>query len=293
MRLTINLIAGLLVSGGLCLVASDVEALSCGPPTWDTGGWYYGSYGDASEWPTVPADAVLWMTESCPFSEGPPEPGVCKLVRVGEAGQVEEELAMTVEDVGDEACELPREELVGDSREHDSFLRLFVPEEPLVVGEDYRVECDGRHVVAVRVHAGAAAPVQELPAAKLHYTRGDDGCCAIGDYVEMRLESGEAKYLDDGGYIELVYSTGQVFAATRPQNDEAYMLPPTHDSIVMTPVRADGTRGESVETGDISGDLVYLPCKVVTRPSPLGLWLLAPLVWMGAHARRRRGGRSA
>ncbi len=87
---------------------------------------------------------------------------------------------------------------------------------------------------------------------------------------------------------EVVYAGGWRYAVTRPLNGEFFVLPPTRDPFTLTPVAADGTRGETMETGEVDGDLVYLPCNAAVRPTPFAPWLLAPFVWMCVHGRRRR-----
>jgi hypothetical protein len=205
----------------------------------------------------------------------------CELVRYIDDEEVRS--GVTVELAGEEAC-------AQDGA--DSYIRRFVPDEPLVAGAQYTVACadgEGSFAAQVRDDEVPAAPPTAISDVDVHYTRDDEGCCGGGDYVELRIGDTEAAYLGEGGYIELAYADGRRYAISRPRGGaEFYTLPPTHDEFTLTPVAADGTRGDTVATGEVDGDLVYLPCNAAMRPTPFAPWLLAPFVWICVHGRRGR-----
>lgn len=268
--------------GGGWLAPDSAAATSCYQEKEDTSHnvWLEDDEDEAD----VPVDAVLWQTPDCPYGH-PPRVPACELVRYVDDEKVTS--GFTVELVGDEACARGSGEVDG----HDSYLRRFVPDEPLIAGAEYSVICadgEGGFTFTVRGDEEPAAPPEALTDVDVHYTRDDEGCCGGGDFVELRIGDLDAAYLGEGGYIEIVYAGGWRYGLTRPRNGEFFVLPPTRDPFTLTPVAADGTRGETARTGEVDGDLVYLPCNAAVRPTPFAPWLLAPFVWMCVHGRRRR-----
>lgn len=67
-------------------------------------------------------------------------------------------------------------------------------------------------------------------------------------------------------------------------------LPATDGPLELTPIAANGTRGPTtrIEASEIRVEAVYIPCAVSRGQTGLGLWLLAPVLWIGSRARRRR-----
>jgi hypothetical protein len=281
MRLT------LLVLGCAVYLAADrAAATSCLILPWDheVGSVLLGdTFQDGYTEPVaVPLDAAPWRALHCYEAEVPPL-SACEVVHGDDAEGPA--IAATVEVIGDEACAL--------AGSYHKYLVRVVPAAPLSPGAPYFVRCaDDRFLggFTVRDDGTPAAPPSALAVVDVHYTRGDDGgCCGrSGDVLELRIADTEAAYLREGGYIEVVYADGQHLAVVQPQNGEFYELPPTRDPITLTPVAADGVRGEVVVLADFAADRVYLACDVDQGRAPLALWLLAPLVWISAHGRRRR-----
>lgn len=233
----------------------------------------------------VPVDAQLWQRVPC----GPKEPavtGTCELVDEAETTRV----VVATEHVGAQFCE----DANGERYASRYYIRRFIPPAPLTPGEGYSIQCEdprtfpGSFRVRDSEVAAALAPAIELASAFV--SRGDDGgCCSEGDRLELRFADMDPEYLREGGYIEAVYPGGQHLVFMRPEGDR-FVLPGLYEVIELTPVSASGVRGQTLvlDAGEADGDLVYVPCDVSGRRPVHGLWLLAPLVWVYARARRRR-----
>ncbi len=236
---------------------------------------------------TVPVNGAPWQIMDCP-DEGIPAPPTCELVRFLGAAEEDQELsAVTVELVGGESCGLADEDLAG-SIQHHKYIRRFTPQVPLLTGETYHARCDGHILYSFAVRndpAPASAP--RLADPTVHPVDGDS-CCGYGDGLELRVAEPEAAFIEEGGYIELAYSNGQRFAVNHRKRGDYFLVPPTDDTIALTPVGADGTRGDTIEVTDTNSDQA---CNAAVRPTPLRLWLLAPLVWICVHRRRRASSR--
>ena len=118
--------------------------------------------------------------------------------------------------------------------------------------------------------------------------QGDTSCCGVGDYLEVTFSDLSAAYLMEGGYIEVVLPDMTV--ATILTGDPTVSLPLLDGIFRFTPVAANGDRGATLEfdPDEARKEAVYLPCTVDPRRCSIGLWLLAPLAWVGARTRRRR-----
>ncbi len=237
----------------------------------------------ASEGREVSVDAVPWLVESCPY-EGTPQLFDCTLVREGET------IAVTSEIIGGEACGLSRDEAVADGT---SFMRRFVPATLLTPGASYELDCGGNENSFYRTlrvrgdETPAASP--ELAGVDARYSRDDNGCCGHGDDIEVRVADSDAAFLREGGYLEVAYPNGQVFAYVEPEEDR-FVIPATRGLVTITPISASGARGEAAEVdgGEIDGDLVYSACSVMARGAPAALYLVLPLLWICGHGARRR-----
>lgn len=250
------------------LASRPAAALSCAGPPW---AWQPGSYEREGDFPV---DTIWWEQRSCASLE---RPSGCRLTASGEMIPIE------VEVVGEGACSL--EEDFGDSA---MVIIHYVPGEPLTPGRTYTFDCENEGPWGdVTIGSKPASAPGSLADVEARGIRSDDGCCSFGDYIELTVDA-EAAYLKEGGYVEAKYENGQVFALGVEAGDEVMRVPDTRGPLELTPVAADGTRGETRRFEEVPRELVYLPCMVTERPSPLALWLVAPLLWIGAHGRRRR-----
>lgn len=281
MRLTYGLIIGLAVFAA----AGRAAALSCYTPT-DVD--EQGSPLDSTEL-QVPIDAQPWRVVDCLDSEliactlalaplGVDEPET----------QLDAGFPVAVERDGVAACAL--DEL---DESHSSYVRRFIPSEPLEPDSIYRLACTGNNYMYLTTRADSkpSAPPVAPVITDAHLTRGDDdGCCGGGgDIVELRLADMSPPYIEEGGYLEVAYANGYRRALGRTDEDHHALLP-TDDDLVLTPVAADGTRGSPVELSvdDIDSDLVYIPCNVAGRSASGGVWLLGAFMWIFAAGRRQR-----
>lgn len=229
------------------------------------------SVAERKEATRVPVDAVPWRLEPC---HDEPLSDECGL-RAGE--QV---IPVTVEATGRDACGS-----VEDATFHRVvlvFLRRFVPDEPLVAGRTYELECDGPDgLVFTRASSALSAPPGKLEIMGLERHRGSG--CGGEDYLEVRLKGLSGTFLDEGGYIEVLSPQGEV-AALRSGGAEIG-LPLVSGAFRFTPIAANGERGETIE---VDADDVDGSCGVHPRGDSRALWLLAPLLWSGMRTRRRR-----
>ena len=273
MRVT-AIVCGLLVAG----VAARAAALSCGL-AWGAL-FTEGTLGCCGSVSLVAADAWPWSYESC----GARVLKACVL----QAG--DEVIPVEVRTVGEEVCAGPESPLADDLS--PGYIRYLVPARPLVRGAEHTLVCEGDDIgQAVHVLADSeSAPPGKLAIGDAHVRQSDGGCCGGGDYLEVELTGASESSANDGGYIEVVYSSGHVLVLDHVWSPVE--LPPTEGTIAFTPVAADGERGETVrlEPGEVHWDAVYLPCAVDPRGGALGLWLLAPLLWMRGRGRRPGSG---
>lgn len=279
-----------LVSAAIALHASRAAATSCeeDAPVWQEG---RASPLDAEDYPgapehlAVPLDATPWELAYCDSGE-PAEP-TCVIADGGDG------IPLMTEDIGREFCARDFTDAVGDTSQ--SYLRRYIPPEPLTPGRTYTIECRRFNpqpgTFRVRDSDEPAAPPVAIEVTRSYFSRGDtEGCCGgRGDVLELDFSDMSPAYLAEGGYIEAVYPSGQHLAFIRPDG-EHYVIPWVHGVIELTPVSASGVRGETLalDAREVDGDLVYIPCAVTGRRPTMALWLLAPLVWIGVHGRRRR-----
>lgn len=253
------------------LASRAAAATSCFGPPWESGS---GSYDAGGPFPT---DVVWWEQRICAFVVE--RPSGCTLT-----GSNATTIAVDVELVGEATC--PSE----DDFDSDAHVIIhYIPSEPLASDTIYMFECESGGPFGVQVAIGgepAAAP-GSLADAQAEGERSSEGCCTYGDYIELTVDA-EAAYLREGGYIEAVYADGKVLALGVQDGGGVLRLPDTREPLALTPVAADGTRGPTRRFEEVPRELVYIPCTVTERPPPLALWLVAPLLWIGAHGRRRR-----
>lgn len=261
--------------------AGRAAATSCAPPPWEQ------SYASplVNDSVAVPVDAHPWQFHSC-YDGSFSAPSDCQLVGTDDTVAVEVELA------GTEGCELDYIDLLDATSQQ--YIRRLVPAAPLTPGERYRLECPDESSygeVVVRDDTAPSAPPPAIAVADAHYSRDNNGCCGSGDSLELRIDGLDDPAFDEGGIIEVTYPNGQIFAFAGLGDSDIIEVPPTEGTILLTPVAADGSRGETVEldAGEVTGDLVYIPCTVAARTPPAPLWLMAPFAWIIAHGRRRRG----
>lgn len=252
------------------LASRPAAALSCFGPPWERG---TGSYDRGG---LFPADVVWWEQRSCAF--GVDRPSGCTLTASDAT------IAVDIELVGAEAC--------GSEDDFDTDAHLvvhYVPSQPLASDTTYMLGCtsNGPFAVSVEIGSEPAAAPGSLADAQVQGFRGDNACCGYDDFIELTLDT-EAAYLQEGGYVEARYADGKVLALGLQDDPGVLLMPDTREPIELTPVAADGTRGETRRFEEVPRELVYIPCTVTERPPPLALWMVAPLLWIGAHGRRRR-----
>lgn len=258
------------------LASRPAAALSCIGPPWSQGTNSYGREG------TFPTDVVLWETRSCAF--GVDRPSGCTLTASGVTIPVDIEL------VGAEACGSE------DDFDTDAYHVVhYIPSQTLAPDTTYTFECERNGpfegeieiLASVEIGSATASAPGSLADAEVQGVRSDDGCCGYGDFIELRLDT-EAAFLREGGYVEVRYADGKVLALGPQDEPGVIKMPDTREPLDLTPVAADGTRGETRRFEEVPRELVYIPCTVTERPPPLALWMVAPLLWIGAHGRRRR-----
>lgn len=279
-----------IVIGCAALVAitdTPAHAFSCSSAPWESDYAAIGSVGWAKD---VPVDVVLWEMRSC--FNGLSLPSGCRL----EAGDVTIPLEI---DALTDGCDVAYEDREGDN--YPDAIIHYTPAQTLEPGKTYTLQCDAEGPrsedslpleVQVRDSDAPAAAPGSLADAELELKRDDDSCCGESEYIAVSLD-GDAPYLDEGGYIEARYVNGQVVATSVTDYSGQAWLPSTREALELTPVAANGVRGETVRfgRGDIDRELLYIPCAVSEHASPLALWLLAPLAWIRLQNRRRRGTR--
>ncbi|WAS92775.1 hypothetical protein [Nannocystis punicea] len=272
---------------GLWARPEPAEARSCGSWSWDSD---YGSamfFDDAVE---VPADVLPWMVMRCEDIEAA-VPDDCALV----AGDVR--IDVTVELRGASAC---------DSEERETFdvVAEFVPAEPLAPGAVYELDCGEFAAYPDDFQSPGTLHVGDLPAfppAVLGELQAREkivdsqGCkptggatCAVPDSIALSIDF-SAQYFGQGGYVEAVYADGRLAVVSGPGFGQGAKIPPGPGPIALTPVAADGTRGETVvlDEADIAPDSdESMACKVGSGGFAPALWLLGPLAW--SFIRRRR-----
>lgn len=270
-------------------VAARAAATSCADHerAWESGGGGPLDEGWGGPEIRVPVDAQPWQRVPC----GPSEPAVTGTCELVDADEISRGVVQT-EHVGAEVCDRARGE--GTRSVHPYYIRRFIPPAPLTPDQRYAIRCEGPRggggSFEVRDSEDAAAPAPALTLARAFVTRGDDGgCCSEGDRLELRFAELDEGFLGEGGYIEAAYPGGQRLAFMR-REDEDFALPGIREVIELTPVSASGVRGATLvlDVGAADGDLVYLPCDVSGQRPVHALWLLAPLAWTYARARRRR-----
>ena len=273
----------ILLTTAVLAAAGRAAATSCGEAPW-ANGYLSPLEGGITE---VPIDAHPWKLVSC--HDGPTTT-LANCNFLDEASK--DVISAAVEMTTTAACDAAYDELPGDTSANVIF--TFTPATPLTPSHSYSLECEDnifgsyQGTVQVRGDATASAPPAALELIEARYSRDDNGCCGLGDDIEIDVEGLDAAYLAEGGYIEAVLTSGQrfVFGSYPGQ----IVVPAGDDHVTLTPVSAAGVRGKSIEINldEIGGDLVYIPCSIATRTSPAALWLLAPFVWIFAHGKRRR-----
>ncbi|MDC0674533.1 hypothetical protein [Nannocystis radixulma] len=285
-----RVLAGLACAALFVLPERPAAALSCDGPPWEDEWSMPGSLHDSTA--EFPLDAQFWELRGCAYDFAPPSE--CRLERGDDV------IPVAVEVDGAEHCNVEPSYVGGDNFP-DALVR-YVPERPLLPERSYVLVCDangpapndeqGQYTfVRSRLDPAPAAAPGSLDDIGLEFKRGDEGCCESGSYLDLRLDL-EQPWLLEGGYVEVLYDDGQVFAVREPDSNwsSAIEMPPTKGGLELTPVAADGTRGETrrFDRGDYDRELIYTPCAVTGHASPLALWLFAPLLWIGTLGRRRR-----
>ena len=228
----------------------------------------------------VPVDAHLWRYFHCGF-----EPQPCTLEHGGFVG-------MTAFVRHGSNCDDEQDDQIGFGE-----LVEYVPQQPLGAGQTYTLKCPITSVwgdveeqtFTVRASDAPSAGPEDVELREIRIKRGEEGCCAVGDQLVVALDGLDAPYLREGGRIELLYSTGEVFPIGTDAESEL-LLPLPEGPIELTPVAANGVRGEvlRIEPEDIGErEAVYIPCAVGQRHFGAALWLFVPLLWIAGRRRRR------
>jgi hypothetical protein len=282
------------------------------------GGYCYGPapfFQDSIIWrdrgpkPEIPVDAAPWLLRRCEHRGIPVD---CALVIDGERFPVSLELS------GSGACHSDADEYY--LSDHDpAVIQRLRPRDPLPPGAIATLDCDVdddgkpaddpydyydndqyfeygfgdddyRHEIPltlkIRATTAPAAPPEPIEGLQLQYTRQDYEQDCTNDILEVKFELG-AQYLEEGGFIEVVYPNGEVFQFSHFTRDGVAVLPGSRGPLRFTPVAADGERGDTIEVGedDIDVPAVYVPrCAVASSPGDFaGLLILTILA-----LRRRR-----
>lgn len=250
------------------------RATSCVTPAWQ------GRDGALTVTEDVPVDAHLWRYLHCGL-----DPMPCTLEGYGFATT---ELVRPASN-----CDDDRFDQIG----FGEFVE-YIPLQPLVPDRTYTLKCPFSTVheeveeqtFTTRASDAPSAPPQDVELREIRIKRGDDGgCCGSGDELVVALDGLDAPYLLEGGRIELLYSTGEVFPIDK-NSDSELLLPLPDGPLELTPVAANGVRGEvlRIEPEDIGErEAVYIPCAVGQRHFGAALWLFVPLLWIAGRRRRR------
>lgn len=253
----------------LALATGVTFAGHAGALTCDWWRWHIDFGGDE-----VPVDITPWVHASCGerFDN-------CRLASDTHL------VAVTARARGEAACELASVESAYGAE--GGFLVYFTPHELLLPGQTYRLSCaedSEDRVLTTRANDEPAAPPEPV-LVQVRYVQGDDGgCCGGGDMLAFTMQSPWPQLLDEGGLIEVLYPNGELVPLITSME-----LPGSLGPLELTPIAADGTRGSTtrITRDDIHVEPVYIPCSVSSRGSGLAMWLLVPLLWIGAHRLRR------
>lgn len=255
-------------TAGVASTPAPVEALSCGLDYWDE---FEPAFTRAG---AVPVDAHPWLFARCfdGFAG-------CSLVAEDHAVEVDVLVRGTCEP------------FVG----LDGYLVEFVPWTPLQPDRTYELECESGWYpeanLTTRTGDEPAAAPGEVELREAWIDRRGDGLCNDGDGLMLDLDGLDAPYLQEGGHIELLYPDGRIYPLPL-EGAAAEALPDTEGPIELTPVAADGTRGDTLRVDDLRyREAVYIPCAIAREPSPWAAASLLPVVWAGFAARRRRRSR--
>jgi hypothetical protein len=170
----------------------------------------------------------------------------------------------------------------------------FVPEELLLPGRTYTLECAMGWFepsrVTTRADTAPSSPPEVVAVASAVHLQDDETCCAW-EYVQLELAAEEPAFLREGGLIEVRRDDEWielVIGAPEPHADIG--VEPGFERLDLTPVAANGARGPTTTLtwDEVRRQPVYLACASTSGAPSLALWLLAPLLWIRAHGRRRR-----
>lgn len=264
--------------------------------SWSQVGDFYASGQRVRE---IPIDAAPWLLRPCEYTT----PDDCALIVNGARIPVE------FTEVGARSCELDDYHAAPNSTPH--VIQTLHPSQPLPPGATVTLDCgyygssydadyygsngysfysqpDIPLTMLIRDGTNPAAPPVPLENLSIHYTRADpEMCLPEGDYLAIRFDF-DVAFLRQGGYVEVAYANGQVFAIhSRHDWDDAAWLPAWRGPLTLTPVAIDGERGEPIEVDpdDVTEDLVYVPtCAVDPDAQAPTLLVLAGLLVV----RRRR-----
>jgi hypothetical protein len=264
------LLVAVAATSGVLYGGAPAGASSCRSFPWWQGGSELESE-DPYEWRAsapsdpVPVDARLWQLLTC---DDEPEP--CSFVTPGHVVTVD------------------REPVTGctERRRFGYFVEL-VPRDLLLAGRTYANHCvPGLPTFTTR--EGPAAPPEPVAVAAVGLDRGLDAPCSRGERLDLVLDDIDAAYLREGGRIELGYPEGHVLPVTEKTYGYGEGFPASDGPITLTPVAADGTRGETVRFDKIRyNQAVLLLCAVGEQGSWQALWSLVPIAWVFASRRRR------
>ncbi|MEZ4449188.1 MAG: hypothetical protein R3B09_06885 [Nannocystaceae bacterium] len=175
------------------------------------------------------------------------------------------------------------------------FVRL-TPSETPPVGQTYSLDCPpslAGYIVANEMTIGdvEVIPPLDFEVTSIERFRGGECHSPWRLRVKLDVEGDPEAYFAQGGVIE-VESLGQVVdVISRPSLDGTWKIPDRGDSIVLTAVATDGSRGEPhpVDREDFDGP--GCSCSSGRDPGSFGLFLGC---WLGfrvlrSGSRRRRG----
>lgn len=192
-----------IVCGSLAAaLAGRAAALSCGTPferLYEPFATAYQTRVFDDEYATrLPVDAWPWSLENCVTA-----PDELCVLRSGE-----EVIPVTLEATGREACEALDEAPLGIK----FFIRHFVPEQVLAPAQTYTLDCGEppieQRIVVTRASAASSAPPGRLSISGARALRAERGCCGVEKRLEVQIEGLAGAYLDEGGYVEVMYPQG-------------------------------------------------------------------------------------